>query len=457
MALDEVLNPLRYGRAIAASALHSFPSNKMCVIGVTGTDGKTTTTSLIYHILKSQKKKVGLISTIAAKIFDGSKEEILDTGFHVTTPDSFNIQKLLKKMVDSGCMYAVVEATSHAFAQERLAGINFDIGVVTNISHEHLDYHKTLERYVLAKAQLFRRDSNFYARKTEKSVAILNTDDASWDLLKPYTQDWSVVGYGFNDFSKFRIGDPTYFLDHTEYTLVTQDDNGNPLETFKVRSPLIGEYNAYNVSAAISACFELGVGITECIASLESFGVLPGRFERHTTKSHGLVVVDFAHTPNALEQILTFVRPLVKGKVIIVFGSAGLRDREKRFLMGEIAGKNADISIITAEDPRTERVEDISAEIARGVVEGGAEAYPAESMASLDSAEVRHALYEHIPLYMLVTDRRKAIITGVGVAGPDDVVLICGKGHETSMCYGTEERPWSDQAVVKEAIQLFEG
>jgi UDP-N-acetylmuramoyl-L-alanyl-D-glutamate--2,6-diaminopimelate ligase len=447
---------LRYARGLTASVIHEFPANKMTVIGVTGTDGKTTTCNLVYHFLKSAGFKVGLVSTISARIFNGEHEVEYDTGFHVTSPDSFSIQKYLKQMVEAGCTHAVVECTSHALEQERYAGINFDIGVVTNITHEHLDYHKTFDRYILAKSQLFRHDTTVPRKDVRMDVAVVNQDDKAWELLKPYLSNWHVVGYGFSDFSNFHVVTVKYTTTGTDFVFQVENEEGEPVQQYNVHSPLMGKYNVSNVMAALSAVSFLNIPLSDLIMYVASFPQLPGRFERFETMSHGLVVVDFAHTPNAMHEVLTVAKEITKGKVIVVFGCAGLRDVDKRYIMGTVSGKLAHVIILTAEDPRTESVKTINDSIAKGLQEQGAEEYPHSSLKSLAKNTVKQSLSEHYPIYIRIDDRKEAIQTALSLANSEDIVMILGKGHEKSMAFGSEELPWSDQDAVREAINSLE-
>lgn len=447
-------NPVHDG-GILVAASYDFPANKMKMIGVTGTDGKTTTSNMVYHLLKSQGARVGLISTISAKIFDGKEEHEQDTGFHVTTPEVTDVQKFLLEMVSAGCEYAVVESTSHAFAQERLAGINFDVGIVTNITHEHLDYHKSLDRYVLAKSQLFRVDPTVPSKAHSEKVAVLNHDDASWEYLGPYVEGWTVISVGADGLADWNIINYSPNLVGATFTLEKDDVKGEAVESYPVRIPQPGIYNAYNATQAVAAVSQFGFMSMELITSLETLPVLPGRFELVAPASvnHGSVIVDFAHTPHALEEVLMIGRSLAKGRLIVVFGSAGLRDTDKRFLMGKIAAQHADISLVTAEDPRTERVEDINQQIADGFLDIGAEELPFSSIGDLDTEGARKALTEHFPLFIRIPDRDSAILTAVAISETGDVVLVCGKGHEKSMCFGIVETPWSDQESVKRAAE----
>ncbi|MEK7610897.1 MAG: UDP-N-acetylmuramoyl-L-alanyl-D-glutamate--2,6-diaminopimelate ligase [Patescibacteria group bacterium] len=407
------------------AAWYGYPAKSLRVIGVTGTDGKTTTANLIYHLLKSAGKKVGLISTINAQIGNDSFE----TGFHVTNPEPELLQKFLRLMVDRGTEFAVLEVTSHGIDQERIAGIGFEIAVVTNVAREHLDYHKTYENYLNTKGRLLASDK----------VSILNRDDSSFSYLKSVSGG-EVLSYGIHQKADFQATKVTLLGESAVFTL----EPGS----VEVKINLPGEYNIANALAAAAAAFTVGLSGKQVAAGLQSFQTLPGRFEEIKTGRDFRVVVDFAHTPNALESVLSISRKILiiptplgsrlpdpkdekpqEPKLIVVFGCAGERDSGKRPLMGEIAGRLADISILTAEDPRREDVNGIIEQIAAGCQKSG----------------------EHI--FIKEPDRRKAIELAINMAKAGDLIIITGKGHEKSMCFGTTEYPWSDQEVAKGILE----
>lgn len=382
--------------ALLALLFYRFPSRRLKVIGVTGTDGKTTTVSLIYEILKEAGLSVAMVSTVSAKI--GNEE--IDTGFHVTAPDPWLLQKLLRRMVDSGMKYVVLETTSHGLDQFRFLGINFEIGVLTNVTRDHLDYHKTFENYRQAKLRLL----------SKAKIAILNKDDESYEYMKS------------------RLGRSMPGNRITTYGIKSEADFAP--KKFAFKTELWGEYNQYNCLAAIATASKLGVtdGVIKKVVA--SFQEVKGRMEEINEGQKYKVVVDFAHTPNALEQALTALKEqLSKGsKLIAVFGAAGLRDRGKRPMMGVTAGKIADIVILTAEDPRTEKAEEICEEIAVGCRSVGVEP-------------------------KIIPNREMAIKFALKEAEKNDIVVICGKGHEKSMCFGVTEYPWSDQETVKKILK----
>ncbi len=363
--------------AVVANLWFGFPSKKLTVIGVTGTDGKTTTVNLIYHILKTAGKQVSMISSVGAVINSKNYE----TGFHVTTPSSWKLQKFIKKAEG----YLVLEVTSHALDQYRVWGIDFAIGVLTNVTNEHLDYHKTWEQYVKVKSKLLKN----------AKIAIVNKDDNSYGVISNFQFPISnkLITYGLKNFS------------------------------FKTK--LMGEFNKYNILAAAAAAKTLGIKDQVIKKAIASFQLPIGRMEVVYNGAF-MVIIDFAHTPNALEQALSTVKKNVSGRLIHIFGSAGERDFQKRPEMGRVSSKYADIIILTAEDPRSESVDKIIEEIESGIKKSGV---------------------------LRVQNRQEAINTAIKMAKKGDVVLLTGKGHEQSMNYGRGEEPWSEHEAVKQALK----
>jgi UDP-N-acetylmuramoyl-L-alanyl-D-glutamate--2,6-diaminopimelate ligase len=395
----------------------------MVVIGVTGTDGKTTTTNLIYQVLLSAGIQAGMISTVNAVI--GS--QVLDTGFHVTTPDAPDIQRYLLQMANAGLTHAVLEVTSHGLDQGRVDACEFDAAVVTNITHEHLDYHGTYEAYRAAKGRLFTlleqtRQKPFQIPR----LAVLNRDDDSYEYLSGLVSARKTE-YGLHPEARWRAEDVQYASSGLAYTAVGLE------QRFPVKTQLVGSFNISNTLAAIALLVEgLGLSIPDIQRGLAGFTGVSGRMERIEIGQDFTAIVDFAHTPNALRRALETGRQLAgEGRLIVVFGSAGLRDRAKRRMMAQVAAEMADISIITAEDPRTEALEAILKEMATGAEDRGA--VPDEG-------------------YRLIPDRGEAIRQAVGMARSGDLVIACGKGHEQSMCFGTVEYPWDDRTAMRAAL-----
>ncbi len=345
-----------------ASEFFGNPSQKLKVIGVTGTKGKTTTSHIVYHMLTGLGKKSGLISSIMAKI--GDKE--VDTGFHVTSPSVIELHRFLKKMVDSGCEYAVVEVSSHGIAQKRIAGANFEVGVLTNIAPEHLDYHKTFSGY----------------KKTKMS-----------------------------------------FINSAKYKVIA------PVDT-KINS-LPGKFNNLNIEAALDTIQVLGFDKKLALSSLSSFDLPLGRLQEIENDIGIEIYVDFAHTPESLEAVLTYLKTTTNGKLISVFGCAGERDKSKRFKMGAVSAKIADFSIFTAEDPRSEDIFAILSRMSKG----------ARSTGETEDKD-----------YICIPERGEAVAYALSHAGKGDVVAFLGKGHERSMAYKGFEHPWSDQDAINDYL-----
>jgi len=419
----------RQAAAILSAAYYGFPGLALTVIGVTGTDGKTTTTNLIFHILREAGIPTGMISTVKAVIGDKS----LDTGFHVTTPEAPHVQRYLRRMVDADLTHVVIEATSHGLAQKRVDASYFDLAVVTNITHEHLDYHGSYPAYRDAKARLLDLLQEVGGRKKNPMRwAILNRDDDSYSFLFDRVQnmDLEAITYGLGG-GDVRGSIEEHSPDGIAFT-VQEDEEPILLET-----SLVGRYNVYNCLAAVSACREALQLPWEAVQrGFDALEGIPGRMEAINAGQSFSVIVDFAHTPNALRRALETARELSQGRVIAVFGSAGLRDREKRRLMAEISGELADITVLTAEDPRTESLDDILGEMAAGIRSRGA---------------VEGETFWRVP------DRGQAIRKGIEEARPQDMVIICGKGHEQSMCFGETEYPWDDRQATRAALAAYLG
>lgn len=414
----------REALAHLSAAWYDYPGQKMTVVGVTGTDGKTSTTNLIYHILKQAGVKTGMISTVNAVIGDTA----LETGLHTTTPDAPDVQRYLAQMAAAGAEVCLLEVTSHGLAQHRVTACDFNWAVVTNITHEHLDLHGSLEAYREAKARLF---------ELAQTGAVLNADDLSYDFLRPrLAPQLKVIRYGINSPADWRAGKIELRPSATVFETVF---NGQAL---MVQTPLVGAFNVSNVLAALALTVDgLGIKPETALSALRSFGGVPGRMERIDAGQNFIAVVDFAHTPNALRRALEAVRPLTPGRVVAVFGCAGRRDVEKRTLMGQVAAQLADVTIITAEDPRTEDLSALMAATARAMrAQGAVEVDPLDPLPAGG------------PVFMRIADRGRAIYRAVQLAGPGDMVLALGKGHEQSMCFGETEYPWDDRAAMRSAL-----
>ena len=449
----------REALAWLSAALNGFPSRDQTVIGVTGTDGKTTTCALLEAIL-SRNADVGVITTVGARIAGVEQE----TGLHVTTPDAPTVQAFLAQMRSAGCGFAVVESTSFGLDQKRVAAVEYDVAALTNITHEHLDIHGSFEAYREAKFLLFRSLFGSERKPGVPRVAVLNLDDSSCQPLQEVLAEERARNEGAGVTSYiYSVSDPNadvyarrieYLPEATRFELVWPGGS-MPMET-----RLIGEFNVSNVLCAAAAALGLGVPpwqIQEGVASLDA---VLGRMQRMDCGQDFLAVVDFAHSPASLERALETLRPLVDadgGRLIAVFGCAGLRDRGKRRLMGHVSGRLADFTVITAEDPRTEDPAEINREIAAGVREvvEGAAGREVESVGNvIDGArEPWGQTADSSSYYAIVPDRAEAIRFGVEMARAGDVVASFGKGHERSMCFGETEYPWNEQEAMLSALR----
>jgi UDP-N-acetylmuramoyl-L-alanyl-D-glutamate--2,6-diaminopimelate ligase len=412
----------RMALAYLAAAFYGNPGRKLTVIGVTGTDGKTTTTNLIHAILQAAGFKAGMISTINAVVGD----QVLDTGFHVTTPDAPEVQRYLAQMVSSGLTHVVLEVTSHGLAQFRVDASEFDVAVITNITHEHLDYHGSYESYRSSKARLFVNLSSTLPKvQGNFRMAVLNRDDDSFEFLSQVSTG-SILSYGFHPKADIRPKIINFGPQGLYFEVEGRD------QKFTCKSQLLGLFNISNCLAAISASvFTLGVSPDAAKAGIASLKYIPGRMEMISLGQEFSAIVDFAHTPNALKVALETVRQITQGRVISIFGSAGLRDREKRRMMAETSLELANFTVLTAEDPRTESLDEILSEMAAGALrKGGVEG---ES-------------------FVRIPDRGAAIRYAISLARPGDVVIACGKGHEQSMCFGDVEYPWDDRTAMRAAL-----
>ena len=413
----------RMALAHLAAAFYQHPAHQMTMIGVTGTDGKTTTSNLIYQILLAGGYKAGMISTVNAII----GTNIVDTGFHVTTPDAPDVQRYLATMVEAESTHAVLETTSHGWAQHRVDACEFDLGVLTNITHEHLDHHGTFDNYRAAKARLFESLSET-GKKDRGNIrmAVLNHDDSSFDYIKSICR-CETISYGMAAGADVRAID--IILNERNITFTTLIPGYMPVF---ITSDLVGAFNVSNCLAAITASvIGLGIDAQICSEGITALKGVPGRMERIEMGQEFTAIIDFAHTPNALKVALQAARKLAKGRVIAIFGSAGLRDKEKRRLMAEISLESADLTILTAEDPRTEPLDGILEDMAKGAF-------------SRNGIEGRD--------FWRIPDRGAAIRFGLLKAQPGDVVIACGKGHEQSMCFGTTEYAWDDRIAMRAAL-----
>ncbi|GCE46527.1 UDP-N-acetylmuramoylalanyl-D-glutamate--2,6-diaminopimelate ligase [Thermosporothrix hazakensis] len=410
--------------ANVSCAFYDYPASKLCTIGVTGTDGKTTVSNLISAILDTAGLRSGLMTTANFKI---SGQE-WDNATRQSTLEAPEIQQFLKRMLEAQVTHAVIESTSHGLELKRVHGCQFDVGVVTNITHEHLDFHKTIENYRRAKARLFEmldpeRDKGLGCR----SVAVLNRDDVSYEILKPYCRV-PILDYGIDTPAAIRAVDLDLRANGTSFRVLLPDGE------IMIETPLIGRFNVSNCLAAIAVAYSQGIAPEVIARTLKTVKGVSGRMEHIDEGQPFTVIVDYAHTPDSLGKVLSILRPLTSGKLMVVFGSAGERDLQKRPLMGKIAAQMTDFFVITDEDPREEDREKILEEIAVG----------AESTGKKRGTD-----------FLCIADRTEAIATAFAHAEPGDTVLLAGKGHEQSIIIGREKLPWDDRRVAREQLQQF--
>ncbi len=399
-----------------ATAFFDKPSESLSVIGITGTDGKTTTSYLVDAILRHGGLRTGMIGTVSVKIGD----EIVEHETRQTTPESLEIQRYLASMRAAGVTHAVLEATSHGLVDHRLDRTRFAIGAVTNITHEHLERHGTIEAYWRAKATLFE-----WLGQTG-GWAIVNMDDEGARSVLPYADEARLLTYGSGDDADLRVSQIECDIRGIRFSLTYES------QTWPVSVPHLGEFNAENAACAVSIGLAAGVSIETAVSALASAPAVPGRLAMVDQGQPFTVVVDYAHTPESLAKVLDLLRRLnPEGRLIAISGSAGERDVLKRPLQGRVSAERADISIFTSEDPRFEDEAQILAQIAAGALEIG-------KIEGID--------------FHLIEDRREAISFAMGLARPGDAVLLAGKGHEASIIVGATKVPWNESKEARQAL-----
>ena len=408
-----------------SAAHYGHPTHHMEVIGVTGTDGKTTTSNVIDAILTAAGRRTGLMTTVDFKI--GATRWPNNSRF--TTLEAPAVQELLGQMLREGVQTAIVETTSSGLELRRVWGVEYDVAVITNITSEHLEVHGTLENYRRAKAMLFEAVDPTHEKPLlfePARVCVLNADDSSFEYLKPFCRA-PIISYGIEHAAMVSATDVRLRPDMTEFRVRLPD--GAECE---IRSPLVGKFNVSNCLAAIAVGFAEHIPVARMAEALEGFTGVSGRMERIAGSQPFTVVVDYAHTADSLDKVLDVLRPVTEGRLIAVFGSAGDRDRAKRPEMGAVAARKADFAVITDEDPREEDALSILREIARGAETEGA--------------------HEH-ERYECIVGRRDAIGAAFRMAKKGDTVLLAGKGHEQSIVIGREKLPWDDREVAREELR----
>ncbi|MFX3633144.1 MAG: UDP-N-acetylmuramoyl-L-alanyl-D-glutamate--2,6-diaminopimelate ligase [Candidatus Pristimantibacillus sp.] len=414
-----IVKDSRLAMSVLADHYYNHPGHSMKLIGVTGTNGKTTTTYLIERILNDNDKAAGVIGTVEMR-YGG--QSIPMSG---TTPESLQLQRYLSEMREAGTTYCAMEVSSHALDQGRVKGCRFRTAIFTNLTQDHLDYHGTMENYAAAKGLFFSRLGNdFPADEQERSFAVLNADDAASEEFAKLAAV-EVITYGIDNEADVRASN----------IRITGQGTSFHVHTFRgdtdIQLQMVGKFNVYNALAAITAALIEGITIEQVRASIEAVPGVPGRVESVNAGQDFAVIVDYAHTPDGLDNVLRAVKELAAPRIICVFGCGGDRDRTKRPLMGAIAAKYADYVIITSDNPRSEDPGLILKDIEAG----------------LTTDEMKPKSYE------LLVDRRAAIEKAVEMASSGDVVLIAGKGHETYQIIGDVTHSFDDRLVAKEAIR----
>src|SRR5947209_9871807 len=407
-----VVENTRTALAELGATFFQHPARRLKLSAVTGTNGKTTTTFLIKHICEKAGLRCGLLGTVRYEIADRVLPAVR------TTPESLDVYDLLAQMVNAGCKAAAMEVSSHALAQERVRGIEWDVAVFTNLTQDHLDFHRTMENYFEAKAQLFHDLAS--QSKKKKASAVINIDDRYGEkLIGRLAGKTPVVTYGLGMHADFRASNYRTEFAGTSYQL---DAYGR---SYLVRVPLIGRFNVANSMAALAAATVMGVNLRAAILSLARSPQVPGRLELVPAKRQFQIFVDYAHTDDALRNVLKTLRELKPRKLIVVFGCGGDRDRKKRPLMGRVTDELADHAIITSDNPRKENPDAIINEVEKGF---------------------RSTHYEKI------VERAEAIRRAVAMAQPRDLVLIAGKGHEKYQEFADHTIPFDDIQVARRAL-----
>ncbi len=407
----------RVAMALAADVFFGTPSSDLAVVGITGTNGKTTTAYLLHHLMKSVWRRCGLIGTT------GVETGVQWLPASHTTPESVEVQSLLAQMKDEECRGAVMEVSSHGLAQHRVDGVRFAVGVFTNLSQDHMDYHGSMEAYFAAKKRLFELMS-VQGRSSlvgNKPLMVINSDDRFGKrLVEMEFPELELVTYGMGVGCDFRATNIRSDLNGTVFQLQIKG------RTMLVRIPLIGSFNVYNTLAALAAAQGLNLNLREAVANLATAPQIPGRLELVGGRQTNFrVYVDYAHTPDAIEKTLTTLKELRPARIITVFGCGGDRDREKRSLMGRAVTQLSDVAFVTSDNPRKESPEKIIEQVLTGMTRGR---------------------------YQVIEDRRAAIRAAIDMAGARDIVLIAGKGHEDYQEIDGERHPFDDRKVARQYI-----
>lgn len=413
--LIDLDNPIRifYHKCIAilASIFYLFPAKKVNIIGVTGTKGKTTTANLICHILNENNIKTGLISTMNIKI--GKKETV--NNYKMTTLPPFQLNKLIKSMVKQKCKFIVIETSSHSILYNRIWGIPYDMVVLTHITQDHLDLHKTIKNYVNTKKQLFKNLKGSYRKKGQKKIIILNSDDKYFDKFDKIDADIKYT-YGKNENADFKFNNIRKLKNETQFNI----------NSFKLKTKLLGDFNLENILASYTACYSLGIKREDIAKAIYTFDKISGRMEKIDIGQNFQVFVDYAHTPDSLDHVLNTISTMKYKNIRVIFGATGDREREKRPIMAKIVEKYAKFIYLTDDDTYTEDSTQIINDVKKG--------------------------FKNMKKVVIIPNREKAIKLAIDEAEKDDIILIAGKGCENVLATNTGKIPWDDRKIAKKYI-----
>jgi UDP-N-acetylmuramoyl-L-alanyl-D-glutamate--2,6-diaminopimelate ligase len=419
--LQIIADDPRIALSLLSREFYNNPGTRLFVVGITGTNGKTTTTYLIESILNSAQKCPIVIGTVNYR-FMNKKVKAVNT-----TPESLDINMMMSDYLLQGATDVIMEVSSHAISQGRVNGIDFDVAIFTNLTQDHLDYHKTMENYFSVKSMLF--EKLLVASRKSKKFAILNSDDPWVSKLK-IKRGIHILRFGNSKQADIKLVESRTSLDGITMKLST------PIGIIDLESPLVGYYNIYNIMAAVATAIVSNISVDHIKHGIASMHNVPGRVERIVNPKDVYVFVDYAHSPDALEKVLTALNELKKKRVICVFGCGGDRDKGKRPIMGEIATRLSDITIITSDNPRSEQPETIISDIERGIKN-------APKVESIDSG----SRYDS-KVYTVIPDRKQAIRRALEISDEGDVLLIAGKGHEDYQIFKDKTIHFSDRENV---------